>query len=1028
MFRSLLVVTSLLGAALPAHAGTLDVYVYSFDFSVNPEGQPVVDAVITVGDTVRWVRQEGDHTTTSVAGIVESWDGPLSSSSPTFSHTFTHTGTFSYYCKPHGFDNGNQTAGGMSGTITVLPAGSGACCLDNGSCEILSPASCLMQGGTYQGDGTTCTPSPCPNQPLTVDLPALADNVLYESATGNVSNGSGRYLYAGNGSSGLRRRAVVAFDLSALPSTALVQSASLRLFCNQGQGASVPLSVHRLLQGWGEGTSDANGDEGSGTTATTNDATWLHGFYPSVFWSTPGGTFSPSPSATLNVGTGGAIYSWASAALGADVQQWFAAPASNFGWILIGDEADSSSPKRFDSRQSSTPANYPVLRVTYQPVAPTGACCLPDGSCAETSEAQCAALGGTYAGDDTSCATTPCSIALTPFLDPLPLPGVAQPTVGVAGGEATYVIAAQELFQQLHAELPPTRVWGYEGSYPGPTIEARRDQTVTVTWVNDLKVDGTGPYRTTHVLPVDTCLHGPDVTGQVPVLVTHLHGGHVPQDFDGYPEWTYPPGSQSEPYAYANHQPAATLWYHDHAMGITRLNVYMGLAGFYLLRDDAEDALNIPRGEYEVPLAIQDRSFESDGSLSYHTMWHDHFYGDVVLVNGKVWPYQDVKRGKYRYRMLNGSNSRVYRLALSNGATFWQIGTDTGLAPAPVALTSLTLVPGERADVVIDFQPYAAGTELVLVNDAPAPFPGQPGVGVIPNVMKFVVQPGLGDTDPLPSTLVAVPPIAESQAELQRDFELRQVASPCPQHMDGLWTIDGLGWMDVTESPHLGATEIWAWVNRSPVTHPMHMHLVAFQVLDRQPIDAVSGLPIGPKVPPAPNEVGWKDTVQAPPSAITRVITRFLDYPGLFPFHCHILEHEDHEMMRQFEVIGVPAWTDLGLGLPGVDGVPVLAGTGALTPGSAGSLSLTSAKPSTPALLFLSLASAPVPFKGGTLVANPLLLTVSLSTNASGALLLPFTWPSGLPSGTSIWFQYAVKDAAAVQGVALSNGLKATTP
>ena len=1028
MSRLLVVAAALLAFALPARAETLDVYVYSFEFSVNPEGQPVVDAVITVGDTVRWVQQEGNHTTTSVAGIVESWDGPLSSTSPTFSHTFTHTGTFWYYCQPHGFDNGDQTAGGMSGTITVLPAGSGACCLPDGSCDTLSPASCLLQGGTYQGDGTTCTPSPCPNQPITVDLQAVADNVLYESASGNVSNGLGKYLYAGNGTNGLRRRAVVAFDVSSLPSTALVQSASLKLYCNQGNGGPVAVALHRLLQSWGEGTSDATGDEGTGAAATANDATWLHRYYPTLFWTTAGGTFSPSPSATLDVGSGGVLYSWTSAALAADVQAWVDAPASNFGWVVIGYEVDSTKTKRFDSCQGSTAANRPVLHVTYQPVAPTGACCLTDGTCTETTQSQCAALGGAYQGDVTSCATTACTIALTPFVDPLPLPAVAQPTTGTPGGVATYVIEAQELFQQLHSELPPTRVWGYEGSYPGPTIEARRDQTVTVTWVNDLKVDGTGPYRTTHVLPVDTCLQGPDVTGQVPVLVTHLHGGHVPHDFDGYPEWTFPPGSQSEPYAYGNHQPAATLWYHDHAMGLTRLNVYMGLAGFYLLRDDAEDALNIPRGEYEVPLAIQDRSFEPDGSLSYHTMWHDHFFGDVVLVNGKVWPYHDVKRGKYRYRVLNGSNSRVYRLALSNGATFWQIGTDTGLAPAPIALTSLTLVPGERADVVIDFQPYSAGTELLLVNDAPAPFPGQPGVGVIPNVMKFVVQPALGDTDPLPGTLVAVPPILESQAQLQRDFELRQVADPCPLHMDGMWTIGGFGWSDVTETPHLGATEIWAWINKSPVTHPMHMHLVAFQVLDRQPIDAVTGLPVGPRVPPDPNEVGWKDTVQVPPSTITRVITRFQDYTGLFPFHCHILEHEDHEMMRQFEVIGVPAWTDLGFGLPGVAGIPSLVGIGTLTPGSAGSLSLTSAAPSAPTMLFVSIASAPVPFKGGTLVANPFLLTVPLATSSGGALLLPFTWPSGVPSGTSIWFQYAVKDAAAVYGVALSDALKGTTP
>ena len=907
MRRHIVLAGSWLLSALPlaglARADVVDVYVYSFDFSLNPTGQPVVDAVITVGDTVRWVWLEGNHTTTSVLGIAEQWNAEIDSSHPTFSHTFTTLGVFHYYCLPHGFDNGDQTAGGMAGTITVLPAGSGACCLPSGSCVVTTEASCVLQNGTFGGTGTGCTPNPCANQPVTVDLAASVDNILYESATGTISNGLGRYLYTGNQTNGLRRRTVIAFDTSVIPGTALIQAASLRLYCNQGNGASIPLRLHRLSASFGEGTSDANGDESAGTTATTDDATWLHRFYGTVFWSVAGGAFTSDESASTNVGAGNLVYSWSSPAMASDVQGWIDAPSSNSGWILIGDEASSANTKRFDSRQSNTAANRPVLSVTYLPQAPTGACCLGDGTCTEETASQCAAMGGTYQGDATTCATSACSVALTPFVDPLPRPGVAQPVSGAPGGAAHYEIEAREIFQRLHRDLPLTRVWGYEGSYPGPTIEARRDQLVTVVWANDLRVDGTGPLRTTHPLSVDTCLHGPDMTGEVPVIVTHLHGGHVPASSDGYPEDSFPPGSQSSLYTYPNHQPAATLWYHDHALGLTRLNVQMGLAGFYLLRDDAEDALNVPRGEFEVGLAIQDRSFQADGSLRYPAMWHDHFFGDVVLVNGKVWPYLDVKRGKYRFRLLDGSNSRVYHLSLSDGATFWQIGTDTGLLPAPVPLTSLLLSPGERADVVIDFAAYAAGTEIVLRNDAPAPYPGQPGVGVIPDVMKFKVQAALGDTDPLPATLISVPPIPEAQAEVQRDLLLRQVSNPCPDHMHGIWTIDGLFWDDVTERPRLGTTEIWAWVNRSPILHPMHMHLVAFQVLDRQPIDPVTGLPAGPRVPPAANELGWKDTVQAPPSTVTRVIARFEDYAGFYPYHCHILEHEDHEMMRQFEVL-----------------------------------------------------------------------------------------------------------------------------
>jgi hypothetical protein len=219
-------------------------------------------------------------------------------------------------------------------------------------------------------------------------------------------------------------------------------------------------------------------------------------------------------------------------------------------------------------------------------------------------------------------------------------------------------------------------------------------------------------------------------------------------------------------------------------------------------------------------------------------------------------------------------------------------------------LTQLTLTTGERADVIFDFASYSAGTEIVLTNSAPAPFPGTPGVGVVPSVMKFIVLGQAGDVDPVPSALVPVPRMLEAQAERQRDFELRQVPdTTCPSHMDGMWTINGLGWTDITEFPRLGSTEIWAWKNRSGISHPMHMHLVAFQVLDRQDFDVVTGLPTGARVPPPANEMGWKDTVQSPPGKITRVIARFDDYAGLFPYHCHILEHEDHEMMRQFRVI-----------------------------------------------------------------------------------------------------------------------------
>ena len=477
---------------------------------------------------------------------------------------------------------------------------------------------------------------------------------------------------------------------------------------------------------------------------------------------------------------------------------------------------------------------------------------------------------------------------------------------GVAGRAAHYRIEMTEQFQQLHSQLPPTRVWGYNGGYPGPVIEAFRDSMVTVQWVNNLRVFETGLLRNTHVLQIDTCLHGPDESGQTPVAIVHLHGGKVAHESDGYPELAFPPGDSSGIYHYPNIQPAGSLWYHDHALGITRLNVMMGLAGLYNLRDSNELSLNLPSGEYEIPLVIQDKSFLADGSLAYHENFQDHFFGDKLMVNGKVWPYLNVKKGKYRFRIVNGSNSRAYTLTLSNGASFTQIGSDLGFLESPVVLNSLTLLPGERYDVVVDFSTYSTGTEIILMNSAPAPFPGFPGVGVIPNVMKFIVQSAAGFTAPLPNALAEIEDLLPVNANEERLFELVTIASPpCGEHNHPMWTINGMMWDDISEYPVYGSTEIWTWDNQSGIAHPMHMHLVSFQILDRQLINEATGLPEGPLIPPGISEKGWKDTAHSPPGYRTRVIARFDGFTGKFPYHCHILEHEDHEMMRQFDVIPI---------------------------------------------------------------------------------------------------------------------------
>ena len=432
---------------------------------------------------------------------------------------------------------------------------------------------------------------------------------------------------------------------------------------------------------------------------------------------------------------------------------------------------------------------------------------------------------------------------------------------------------------------------------------------MTVNWFNNLRDFATNQLRTDHYLEVDTlqdgmgmtCIHGAEDKAKT---VVHLHGGKVPQEYDGYPEWTMLPGDPPQTFVYPNDQQEGPIWFHDHALGITRLNVIMGLAGAYVIRDPVEDALNLPSDE--VPLVIQDRRFNPDGSYSYPAMWMDHFFGDKILVNGKVWPYLDVKRGKYRFLVLNGSTSRVYSLSLnppSGLLSFTVIGTDGGLLEAPVpGVGVLTLGPGERYQVVVDFAGYPAGTEILLQNSAGAPYPN--GAVDQTQVMKFRVTSTVGDTDPLPMTLRPIVRIDPASAVATRDFRLKQSGTDgCGRAM---WEINELGWDDITEYPELGSVEIWRYVNDSGVSHPMHMHLVQFQVLDRDSFTKDGNgqiIPGGNPQPPPAEEDGWKDTVMVGPNEIARVIARFEGYKGKYPYHCHILEHEDHEMMRQFQTV-----------------------------------------------------------------------------------------------------------------------------
>ena len=488
--------------------------------------------------------------------------------------------------------------------------------------------------------------------------------------------------------------------------------------------------------------------------------------------------------------------------------------------------------------------------------------------------------------------------ALARFVDPLPIPRTlspegARPDPRDPSKQVTfYKVAMTEVLAKIHRDVPATRFWGYGGSFPGPTIEARSNQGVLVEWVNQL------PER--HFLPIDHTLCGagkdrPDVRA-----VTHVHGSKVPPESDGYPEdWTT--SGHSSLFHYPNQQDAATLWYHDHAMGIERLNQYAGLLGAYLLRDAAEGALDLPRGQYELPLILCDRLFGQDGQLRYSTSgapdapWISEIYCDAHLVNGKLFPYLAVEPRRYRFRVVNASNSRFYYLSLSNGATFHQIGTDQGFLPAPVALTSLTLAPAERADLIVDFSD-GAGQKILLKSQS---F----------ELMQFRVGAAPPKrTAPLPAKLRPVRKIPESTAVHTRTLTLNEYHDPQTHRM--LMLLDGKHWHEpVTEKPELDSIEIWRLMNLTGDSHPIHLHLVRFQILDRQLFDAdeyrTSGKLLLERkpMPPGPNEAGWKDTVRVDPGTITRIIMKFEGYPGRYVWHCHLLEHAANEMMRPFEVV-----------------------------------------------------------------------------------------------------------------------------
>jgi spore coat protein A, manganese oxidase len=487
---------------------------------------------------------------------------------------------------------------------------------------------------------------------------------------------------------------------------------------------------------------------------------------------------------------------------------------------------------------------------------------------------------------------------LASFVDPLPVPKVAKP-VGRSPNPSRrahvpfYRIPIQEFFSKIHRDVPPTRFWGYGNSVPGPTIDARSGEEILVEWPNQL------PAK--HFLPIDHNLMGAEKGRSESRTVVHLHGGRVPPASDGWPEDAYAPG-KSAAYHYPNQQEAALLWYHDHAMGINRLNICAGMAGLYVIRDSLEDSLNLPKGDKEIPLVLMDRMIRRDGQIYYPVTdmpdapWVPEYFGNLTLVNGTLLPYLEVDPVKYRFRLLNASNGRFYFLSLDNGARFQQIGTDQGLLPAPVPVRQLAIAPGERADVVVDFAEHAG--ERILCKDLTS------------TLMQFrVAQNRVPDPSALPQTLRPFPKMTEASAIRTRRLSLEEVDNLRGEPIIHL--LDGKRWQDpVSEKPVLGTTEIWEFLNLTEDAHPIHLHLVRFQILDRRALE------VGPyiyqnrkivyssdAVPPDANEAGWKDTIRATPRASTRIIVKFEDYAGRYVWHCHILEHEDNEMMRPYEIV-----------------------------------------------------------------------------------------------------------------------------
>jgi FtsP/CotA-like multicopper oxidase with cupredoxin domain len=688
----------------------------------------------------------------------------------------------------------------------------------------------------------------------TININPSKDNTLYEYvvADGDRSNALGIHFFAGMTAEGLIRRGVLAFDIAgSIPTGSTITSASLTMNMSRTISDARIVELHKLLADWGEGTSNANAQEGEGAPATANDATWRHRFYNTIFWTTQGGDFSATVSASQSVG-GIGEYIWTSAQMVADVQSWLNTPASNFGWLVLGDESTSPTSKRFDTRESTSP---PVLTIEYTASTPT-----PTPTATPTATPTPTITPSPTPTPTPTVTPTPTPTATptsTPFSHPLVFPPVTtDANVSVDINEGCVPIL----------DGPCTNMWTYAGTYPGLTIRRPTGQTTNVTFTNNLDA-------------------------AAGALTVHNHGNHSSPENDGQPNDFLIATGESRTYTYTGledggNERGTMHFYHDHRMDVNGRNLWMGLAGLYII-DDPADPPTLPSGAFDVPLAIADRQFDVNNQIPY-VFDPDGVIGDKILINGVYQPYFKVGDRKYRLRILNASNASTYNLVLSTGDSFTQIGTESGLLPAPVARTEMRMGPAERLDVVVNFAGRLA-QEVYLMDTLTGA-----------QLLQFRVTRHIVDDSTIPPTLRSLPDIGEPTVTRTWNFD----------RTEGHWTINGLRFDPdrIDAQPVLGATEKWIFTNPTGMPHTVHIHDVSQQCITRNGGACY------------PYET-MKETWYLDPGETIEVKLKFTDHTGKYMIHCHMIEHADDGMMAQFEVVAPPTLSAVARKVGGINTV-----------------------------------------------------------------------------------------------------------